>query len=121
MTNTEALEPCRFCEDDDAELTHVLVGALKGKNWMVQCRTCGASGPVKPTRERAITAWNTRTPCPRTVEMCAGVAGQEALGHRDDAAGYEAGIEKAMIKACEMTATRITQAIRALIKDENDG
>lgn len=54
------LKPCHWCEDDDAEVINVLAGPRKYSAKAVQCRTCGASGPVKDDEAEAITAWNTR-------------------------------------------------------------
>lgn len=66
------LKPCRWCEDDDAT---VMVDLDRPAHWCVQCRTCGATGPVKPNQSKAIEAWNHRL---TTLPAAGGVDGDES-------------------------------------------
>ena len=51
----EELKKCPFCPDGIAEKERIfMVG------WVIKCRSCGASSPVKNRLEEAIKAWNRR-------------------------------------------------------------
>ena len=59
----EELKKCPFCPDGIAEKERIfMVG------WVIKCRSCGASSPVKNRLEEAIKAWNTRKPMEQIVE-----------------------------------------------------
>jgi len=58
---TRRLEPCPFCDADDATLVH--------QQRKVRCTQCGADGPVGETAAQGERLWNVRaTPRSRTVE-----------------------------------------------------
>ena len=64
--NTETLLPCPFCGDSE----WLEIGHLYGNpNYLitVSCKTCGAVGCEKETKEEAAAAWNRRAPQPFTV------------------------------------------------------
>lgn len=56
------LKPCPFCggEAEAIEMTkrkHKILGVAPG---YIHCRMCGASTPVKTTKEQAAYSWNCR-------------------------------------------------------------
>ena len=64
-TNTSIIQllPCPFCPSGIAEKERIfMIG------WVIKCRSCGASSPVKDRLEDAIASWNTRKPMERIVE-----------------------------------------------------
>lgn len=54
------LKPCPFCGSSDV---HVI------ENLDVQCKECDAYGPEKPSREKAVNAWNTRPAAPPVIDQ----------------------------------------------------
>lgn len=50
---SEKLKSCPFCGGRDIRI----MGSMYA---YVYCAACGVEGPLKPTREGAATAWNTR-------------------------------------------------------------
>jgi hypothetical protein len=60
MADVTELRECRWCEDDDLQVVRPLVGKRAWSGRAVQCRTCGAQGPVKDTEAEAVAAWNKR-------------------------------------------------------------
>ena len=101
------LEPCPFCNSQDAEL----MSFAEGRFHAVCCNSCGAQGSQKTTREVAQLQWNTATPPERSVNpelrelalssplpawhasltpaQQAAYAAREDLRGRDESAGFE--------------------------------
>lgn len=52
---SEELKSCPFCGSDDLYIPH----PEHVFAWIL-CNACDTEGPVKNTKEEAITAWNTR-------------------------------------------------------------
>jgi len=53
----EALEPCPFCENDNAELR---MSTVRSEGGQVVCDDCAAAGSWMATEAEAIAAWNKR-------------------------------------------------------------
>lgn len=47
---------CPFCKSDELAMVEINNGECS-----VECKSCSAEGPVKPTPGEAVEAWNVRT------------------------------------------------------------
>ena len=51
------LKPCPFCGSKNVDVTKI-----GPEDWWLQCRGCGATGPIGESEEETIKLWNR---CPR--------------------------------------------------------
>lgn len=51
-------QPCRFCGAPPTASALVNVVSPRHEGFCVECRACGAQGPIKPTGEEALAAWD---------------------------------------------------------------
>ena len=64
------LKPCPFC----GTLARRIKNHGCSADFWGHCRKCFADGPMAPTKDEAIAAWNTRIPDPRIAELEAQIA-----------------------------------------------
>jgi len=71
MTDNNALarlDVCRFCQSKAVRVARIRISTDMDW-WQTECQNCGAHGPHRTTEAEAVTAWNTRTPAPASVEV----------------------------------------------------
>lgn len=51
-------QPCRFCKAPSTESGVANITTDTHSGYCVMCEVCGAQGPIKPTEEEAIAAWD---------------------------------------------------------------
>jgi len=61
MYPTNELDPCPFCSGCCTDKNLFVIETTDTPQlWYVQCDKCGARGPYRPSREKAILSWNNR-------------------------------------------------------------
>lgn len=58
---TNKLEPCPFC---GGEVVHIQGFSPLSQSHFIDCESCGASSPIKQSKEEAFTVWNRRASAP---------------------------------------------------------
>ena len=55
------LKPCPFCGNKPGLFMGLVIKLFFWRaGWHIECQSCGAEGPKRVTRARAVDAWNAR-------------------------------------------------------------
>lgn len=60
MKRLTNLQPCPFCNWAYQHVVSVSQGLLRANSYAVLCMSCEARGPLMPSHEAALEAWNAR-------------------------------------------------------------